>query len=207
MRIWDLCCGTKSVSNVWREAGHETLTLDIDPKNMPDICTDIMTWEYTDFNLEPLDFIWCSPPCTHYSIAIANAKKPRDLEGSDAIVQRCLDIIRYWRPRYWVLENPQTGLLKTREVVQGLHFKDVDYCMYGAPYRKRTRLWTNCTDWIPRPLCTHASQPMTAQQGPSKRAEELLLRDNCSLQTLHSVPESLTRELLLYCTSEQAQEN
>ena len=109
-----------SVSNAWRDAGHETLTLDIDPKCMPDICTDIMSWEYTDFSLEPPDFIWCSPPCTHYSIARTKAKKPRDLEGSDAIVQQCLDIIAFWRPRYWVIENPQTGLLKTRDIVQGL---------------------------------------------------------------------------------------
>ena len=34
-----------SVSNAWRDAGHETLTLDIDPKCMPDICTDIMSCE------------------------------------------------------------------------------------------------------------------------------------------------------------------
>ena len=202
MRIWDICCGTKSVSNVWKENGHETLTLDIDPKCMPDICTDIMSWEYTDFSLEPPDFIWCSPPCTHYSIARTKAKTPRDLEGSDAIVQQCLDIIAFWRPRYWVIENPQTGLLKTRDVVQGLSFNDVDYCMHGAPYRKRTRLWTNCTDWIPRPPCIHSTHPMTAQKGPSKRAGMLIQGDDCSLQTLHSVPESLTRELMLYCENE-----
>ena len=202
MRIWDICCGTGSVSNVWREHGHEALTLDIDPKCSPDICTDIMSWEYTDFSLEDPDAIWCSPPCTHYSIARTNAKTPRDLEGADAIVQRCLDIIAYWRPRYWFIENPQTGLLKTRYVVQGLNFKDVDYCMYGAPYRKRTRLWTNCTNWIPRPLCTHASHPMTAQKGPSKRAGQLIRDDNCSLQTLHSIPQELTREIMLHCTNE-----
>ena len=207
MRIWDICCGTKSVSNVWKDHGHETLTLDIDPKCMPDICTDLMTWEYTDFGLEPPDAIWCSPPCTHYSIARTKAKTPRDLIGSDAMVQRCLDIIAYWRPTYWVLENPQTGLLKTREVIRGLPFVDVDYCMYQDPplYRKRTRLWTNCA-FIPRPLCTHASHQMTAQKGPSKRAGQLIRDDNCSLQTLHSIPQELTREIMLHCTNE-AQEN
>ena len=62
------------------------------------------------------------------------------LETADALVQRCLDIIAYWRPRYWFIENPQTGLLKTRDVVQGIPYVDLDYCMYGAPYRKRTRI-------------------------------------------------------------------
>ena len=204
MLIWDICCGTKSVSNVWRDAGHQAMTLDMDPKCGADITTDIMSLDYTDFSLEPPDFIWCSPPCTHYSIARSKAKTPRDLEGSDAIVQRCLDIIHYWKPKYWVIENPQTGLLKTRAVVQGLNFKDVDYCMYGAPYRKRTRLWTNCM-WTSRPLCTHTTHPMTAQKGPSKRAGQLIQGDDCSLQTLHSVPENLTRETIRYA-NEQAQE-
>ena len=201
MRIWDLCSGTGSVSRVWRDAGHETLTLDIDPKCSPDICTDLMNWDYTCFGLEPPDFIWASCPCTHYSIARSKAKTPRDLEGSDAIVKRCLDIIRYWRPRYWVIENPQTGLLKTREVVRGLEFKDLDYCMYRAPYRKRTRLWTNIT-WTPRPLCTHQSHPMTAQKGPSRRAGQLIQGDDCSLQTLHSIPVALTREIMEHCENE-----
>ena len=201
MRIWDICCGTKSVSNIWREHGHEILTLDIDPKCSPDICTDIMSWEYTDFSLEDPDVIWCSPPCTHYSIARTNAKTPRDLIGSDAMVQRCLAIIAFWRPKYWFIENPQTGLLKNRAVVQGLNFKDVDYCMYGAPYRKRTRLWTNCA-WIPRPLCIHTRHPMTAQKGPSKRGGGLIQGDNCSLNTLHSIPHGLTMEIMLHCTNE-----
>ena len=183
MRIWDIYCGTKSVSNVWRSAGHEALTLDIDPKCQPDICTDLVTWEYTDFSLEPPDFIWFSPPCTMYSIARTRAILPSDLEGSDKIIRRCL--------------------LKTREVIQGLNFKDLDYCMYQDPpmYRKRIRLWTNCT-WIPRPLCTHETHRFTAQKGPSKRAGMLIQGDDCSLQTLHSVPVSLTRELMLYCENE-----
>ena len=103
------------------------MTPDIDPKCSPDMCADLMTWEYTDFVLEPPDFIWMSPPCTHYSIARTNAKTPRNLEGSNAILQSCLNIISFWRPKYWVIENPQSGLLKTREVMQGLSFKDVHY--------------------------------------------------------------------------------
>ena len=118
------------------------MSLDNDPKCGADVCQDLLTWEYTSFGLEPPDVIWCSPPCTQDSIARTRAKTPRDLEAADAIVQRCLDIIAYWQPKYWFIENPQTGLLKTRDVVHGVPFVDLDYCMYGAPYRKRTRIWT-----------------------------------------------------------------
>jgi len=196
MRIWDICCGTKSVSNVWKDHGHETLTVDIDPKCMPDICTDIMSWEYTYFGLEPPDVIWCSPPCTHYSIARTRAKTPRDLEGSDKIVQRCLDIIAYWRPRYWVIENPQTGLLKSREVIRGLPFVDVDYCAFGAPWRKRTRFWTCCT-WTPRNKCEH---------GRNRHPEQVRNGKRCTLAMRHSIPESLTKELMDHCVNENQED-
>ena len=195
MRLWELCSGTGSVGKPWREAGHEVLSLDIDPKSEADITCDILSWEYTDFALEPPDVIWCSPPCTQYSIARSKAKTPRDLEGADAIVQRCKDIIRYWNPKIWFIENPQTSLLKTRPVIQGLPYVDLDYCQYGAPYRKRTRLWTNAA-YVPRPLCTAKNHRMSAQKGPSKVRGALLPGDNCSLGTLHALPKELTQEIL-----------
>ena len=54
---------------------------------------------------------------------------------------RTLELIDYFKPRFWALENPQSGLLKTRPYMEGLPFQDVTYCSYGSPYRKRTRVW------------------------------------------------------------------
>ena len=75
--------------------------------------------------------IWASPPCTHYSRARTKAKTPRDLDGSDAFVQKVLDIIDHYGAPDWFMENPESGLLKGREVVAGLPMRVVDYCKYG----------------------------------------------------------------------------
>ncbi len=40
-----------------------------------------------------IDLIWASPPCTHYSRVRTTAKTPRDLEGSDALVRKVLELV------------------------------------------------------------------------------------------------------------------
>ena len=61
-------------------------------------------------------------------------------------------IIEYLKPRVYFIINSQTSLLKDQYMMQSLNYEDVD-CKYGMQYRKRTRIWTNCTEWIPRSLC------------------------------------------------------
>jgi hypothetical protein len=66
------------------------------------------------------------------------------LEWADSLVLRALEIIEYLKPKYWYIENPQTGLLKTRPFMLNLPYTDVDYCRYcDWGYKKRTRIWTN----------------------------------------------------------------
>ena len=72
---------------------------------------------------------------------------------TNSIVLKTLEIIDYFKPTWWVVENPQTGLLKEQPFMSGLKYYDVDYCKYGMNYRKRTRLWSNIETWKPRPLC------------------------------------------------------
>ena len=73
------------------------------------------------------------------------------MEDADTIVQRCLDIVSYYQPSVWVLENPSTGYLKQRDVVEGLPYYTVHYCAYEDIGRmKKTNLWTNVTDFVPK---------------------------------------------------------
>ena len=45
----------------------------------------------------------------------------------------------HFDPLMWVIENPATGLLKTRPFMERLPWVDVTYCKYGAPYRKQSQ--------------------------------------------------------------------
>ena len=85
----------------------------------------------------------------------------RDIEGSNRVVARTMEIIRYFDPQYWAIENPQGGRLKDQTVLSQLAFDDIDYCKYGFPYRKRTRLWSNLDRWTPRTLCRRGCGSMT----------------------------------------------
>ena len=51
--------------------------------------------------------IWASPPCTEYSIAKSTGV--RKIEEANKVVERTLAIIEYLQPKYYIIENPQTG--------------------------------------------------------------------------------------------------
>ena len=176
--------------------------MDIDATAKPTLVCDVLDLQW-DALPPDVDCIWASPPCTHYSRARTKAKTPRDLEGSDAIVQKVLDIVgRYGAPS-WFMENPESGLLKGRAVVAGLPFQVVDYCKYGKPYRKRTAIWTN-TEWEPeQPLCKHdcpvssgSKHTGRAQQAPSSATDVRYSRDE-----LYSIPAALCDEIADFMNS------
>ena len=112
MRLLELFSGTGSVGRAFRDIGWEVVALDIVPGTHA-IRTDILEWNYKDdFPVGHFDCIHASPPCQQYSIATTCAKTPRNLEHADSLVQRTLDIIDYFMPKVFILENPITGMLK-----------------------------------------------------------------------------------------------
>lgn len=144
IKVLELFSGTKSFSKELDKNKFEVISLDILNKFNPDICIDILNWDYKSLNFKP-EIIWSSPPCTEYSHA--KSRGVRDLELADKIVLKTLEIINYFKPKYWFLENPQTGLLKDRVFMKDLSYTDVSYCKYGFNYRKQTRIWNNLSNW------------------------------------------------------------
>jgi hypothetical protein len=58
------------------------------------------------------------------------------------MVKAALEIVGYYQPTFWFMENPRRGLLPTRDFMKDIPFIDVDYCMFSDwGYQKPTRIW------------------------------------------------------------------
>ena len=204
MRVLELFCGTKSIGKPFERDGHEVVSVDIDPKFEPTICANILDIPLDMFEPGTFQYVHASCPCTNYSLAKTNGA-PRDLDGADAIVLRTINMIRHLRPVAWTIENPATGMLKTRPFMAGLSYTDVSYCHYGMPYRKNTRLWHSPNlDLSMLRLCKKDCASMvlnctgrmvhlcSAQHGPSRGKAT----DRCfKAQDLYVIPAALCEEI------------
>lgn len=146
-RTLELFSGTGSIGKYVSKNPQEfesSVSLDLLKKDNPTIVSDILKWNYKQaFSPGQFDIIWASPPCTEYSCA--HTVGERNLLLANRIVRRTLAIIEYFKPKVWMMENPQTGLLKEQPFMKKLPFYDITYCQYGFPYKKPTRIWTNLT--------------------------------------------------------------
>ena len=201
MRALVLFKGTGSIDRALERYGFKVDSLDIDPSCNATWTCDVLEWEaWKDMAPGMYDFIWASVPCQHYSRARTKAKTPRNLELADSIVERTLEIIQELAPKTWLVENPESGLLKTRPFMQGYPFRDVCYCRYAEGtkwnYRKATRLWGVLPTFVPRPMCTRRDpcalsaatgrHPDQAQRGGTRRH---------TLNELYSIPTDLCRDI------------
>ena len=166
IKVLELFSGTKSIGKVCDQLGWESVSVDLIME--ADHKCDIMDFDYKQYEKDEFDIVWASPPCTEYSklqdgwlnrmrkgeLYTKEIQEKHMTEG-DILIKKTLEIINYFDCEYWFMENPQTGRLKDRDVVEDIPYYDVDYCKYcDWGYKKRTRIWTNRTDWENR-LCNN----------------------------------------------------
>lgn len=133
--------GTGSVGSQLRKWGFQVISVDKNPRDKPDHCIDILQWDYKK-HYRPGEFwvIAASVPCEEYSTA--KTTQTRDLPKADLIVTKVLEIVQYFQPKLWWIENPRNGLLGTRPFMTNLPYVDTDYCQFSEwGYMKPTRFW------------------------------------------------------------------
>tara|TARA_R110002096_G_scaffold300944_1_gene495658 strand:- start:171 stop:836 length:666 start_codon:yes stop_codon:yes gene_type:complete len=161
MNILELFSGTGSVGRVCKELGHNVISVDLIFKSTHKV--DIMKFDYKKYDKDFFDIVWASPPCTNYSVlqncfmnrmrkGVIYTKEIQEKEmlEDDKLIKKTLEIINYFNPELWFLENPAHSRMKERDCMKNIPNYIVDYCMYSNwGYRKRTRIWTNKKDWKP----------------------------------------------------------
>lgn len=167
MRVLELYKGTGSVGKVCEDLGWEVISVDIEEKYNPTICVDIMKWDYKKgFNPNDFDIITASPVCLFWS-RLRNTwigRKCKKIHPTDVItkehiqndinnlgkpmVDKTFEIINYFKPKYWWLENPKSSLMWNyiEEKYSNLNYEKYlfAYCKYSDwGYEKPTYFITN----------------------------------------------------------------
>ena len=133
--ILDLCGGTGSWSQPYRDIGYYVEVIDLSNGD------DIRTLAYRDIEVRG---ILAAPPCTDLSGSGARwweGKGAAALTDALAVADACLRAVMIYKPKWWALENP-VGRLRRYYGTPNLIF---DPCDYGDPYTKKTLLWGDFT--------------------------------------------------------------
>ena len=141
LKVLDLFSGQGSWRNTFLQMGCEVISVDWNLKFEANIHCDILKWEYwLDFEPGDFDIICASVPCEHYIIARTTA--PRNIPYANRLTKKTLEIIRYFSPARWFIENPRFGLLRDQPFMKNLSFIDVYYCTFeNYWYKKPTPIW------------------------------------------------------------------
>ncbi len=133
--ILDLCGGSGSWSEPYRELGYYVEVLDLANGD------DVRTLKYRSIEVRG---ILAAPPCTDLAGSGARwwtDKGDQALTDALALADACLRAVVLYQPHWWALENP-VGRLRKYYGPPRLIF---DPCDYGDAYTKRTLLWGNFT--------------------------------------------------------------
>ena len=156
MKLLELFCGTKSISNAFEERGHEVYTVDWEKDFSPTLCADIGQLTVDDVvqlcGGKP-DVIWASPDCTSYSVAGIGHHRRKNTETGELdtggigwkLFEKYCEALHNVRPRYFLYENnygmPETIKQSISEKL-GVQPIMIDSALVSAQNRKRL-YWTN----------------------------------------------------------------
>jgi site-specific DNA-cytosine methylase len=206
IKVLELFAGSRSVGKVAEELGMEVFSSDINNFDGINYVVNILEFDYSKVPFTP-DVIWASPPCTGFSVAAighhwgggkgAYVPKTETARLGIELVKKTLEIIDYYKPKYWFMENPR-GVLRKMDIVKNLKRNTVTYCQYGDERMKPTDIWTNSDVWVPRKMCKngdtcHVAAPRGSRTGTQGRS---------NAYERSKIPNELCYEILKSCLNE-----
>lgn len=220
-KVLELFSGTHSIGRVCKERGIEVVSLDRDLgdtcpfdenyKSLHHIKEDIMTWDYKVFDPKTFYLITASPVCLWWS-SLRNSwigRKSKTINPNGKIVtkedlerdiqmygipmvDKVFEILDYFKPEYFIIENPSTGLMKNY-INNLIPYYDVDYCKYSEwGYKKKTRIWTNIENFKPK-ICKDDCENIIKIDKQKLHAVNLAC--NCYVKVNNKVIKLHTKEL------------
>ena len=154
----ELFSGMHTISNYLTSIGFDSWSVDNNPKLHPRVCCDILNFPYSSMPAH-FSFIWASPDCRFFSrnsslkywaktiIKYRQYHYSPISPGSSkaiALLLKTIEIIRYYNPLVWFIENPCGRMRHVKELQLFAPFRySVNYKDFGFSYSKETDLYTN----------------------------------------------------------------
>lgn len=164
-------------SRPYRENGYEVIQADIK------LGTDILTWDYKQ--IPKVYGILCAVPCTDFALSGAKWFAEKDSDGrtrkSIDLVKKSHEIIKYFNPEFWVIENPMSRMHKLCPFIGEVKFKfhPYEFAQYdpiprNSQYQKTTWLFGKFNNPIKKPMENIDGQKLHNKLGgKSERTKEL----------------------------------
>ncbi|ADZ82687.1 DNA cytosine methyltransferase [Cellulosilyticum lentocellum] len=145
LSLFDL---TGNWSKPYRENGFEVIQVELQ------MGIDILDWKYHLIPKERVYGILAACPCTDFSLSGARHFARKDADGTTAksieLVKKTMEIVEYFKPKFWVIENPMSRIHKLNPELGEVKFKfnPCDFAGYlegeeqdENRYNKMTWLW------------------------------------------------------------------
>ena len=209
MKILELFKGSGSITKYYEGTDNEVISLDFEKKYEPNICCDIMDWNYKEYAVGYFDIIWASPECKIFSMLqncrIGNhknaswknkeeLKEQRDINSK--FIKKTIEIIKYFNPTFYFIENPLYS--KIWDYVEDEYknkFVIVDYCYFEYNYKKPTKILTNKE--LENKRCSCKKHDMRIGLHGCKMVNAVVKKkDNTNLMDRYSIPPLLLKYLL-----------